>query len=540
VTTSTSSEQTATVWPLAFAGALLVWLAQPPFAWHWLAWGSLAPWSLLAIRQHRLGRRGWWWLWLAAATSWLVSLQGIRLANPAIYPAWFALAGYLGIYPVLAVGLSRVIHHGWKIPVWIAFPSVWAGLELIRGYVITGFSGMLLGHTQADVPIVTQIADIGGTYYVSFVVAMASAVLASFLNVLTSRGTTSHAVTKKFSKPTILGAAAFATVLIATLVYGQFRLSQADRLAQAEPLLEALLIQRDEPLEFVLDPGKEAAVFGRYVESTLQAAARWPKADLIVWPESMFNGGFPYRILKDKFMVPEGTLHPDEPRELTNDEFANLIRIQGSIFEQRADEIRTMIAMQAGVTDAPELLVGCAVYEYGEIPRSYGAALHIDRASKVAAWYAKIHLVMFGEYIPFGSYFPWLYEIGPLRQGATPGSAPVSMEIAGVQIAPNICFETVVEHSSPSSSKRTRPAINYQPNQRRLVSRNGDPYASSSRIAIGCDRQSASLIDDGEPGTDNVDRQQRSPNRNACLSNQSSPGRSTDSRLTHQRLCELW
>ena len=155
-------------------------------------------------------------------------------------------------------------------------------------------------------------------------------------------------------------------------------------------------------------------------------------------------------------MVPEGTLHPDEPRELTNDEFANLIRIQGSIFEQRADEIRTMIAMQAGVTDAPELLVGCAVYEYGEIPRSYGAALHIDRASKVAAWYAKIHLVMFGEYIPFGSYFPWLYEIGPLRQGATPGSAPVSMEIAGVQIAPNICFETVVEHETGNSLRLLR------------------------------------------------------------------------------------
>ena len=143
MTTSTSSEQTAKVWPLAFAGALLVWLAQPPFAWHWLAWGSLTAWSLLVARKQRLGRRGWWCLWLAAAASWLVSLQGIRLANPAIYPAWFALAGYLGIYPVLAVGLSRVIHHGWKVPVWIAFPSVWAGLELIPGYVITGFSGML-------------------------------------------------------------------------------------------------------------------------------------------------------------------------------------------------------------------------------------------------------------------------------------------------------------------------------------------------------------------------------------------------------------
>jgi apolipoprotein N-acyltransferase len=57
--------------------------------------------------------------------------------------------------------------------------------------------------------------------------------------------------------------------------------------------------------------------------------------------------------------------------------------------------------------------------------------------------YYKTHLVMFGEYIPFGELAPWLYSWTPLRPLAR-GREYKSFEIAGLTFAPNICFESTV------------------------------------------------------------------------------------------------
>src|SRR5690606_34055938 len=76
------------------------------------------------------------------------------------------------------VGLSRVAVHQWKLSVVWSAPMVWTGLELLRGHLLSGFSMGLLGHTQVDWPAMTQIADLGGAYAVSFVVMVVAACLA--------------------------------------------------------------------------------------------------------------------------------------------------------------------------------------------------------------------------------------------------------------------------------------------------------------------------------------------------------------------------
>ncbi len=55
-----------------------------------------------------------------------------------------------------------------------------------------------------------------------------------------------------------------------------------------------------------------------------------------------------------------------------------------------------------------------------------------------------MHPVMFGETIPLGETFPWLYRLTPLPAGLTPGRGPVAVEIEGRTIAPNICYETAL------------------------------------------------------------------------------------------------
>lgn len=354
----------------------------------------------------------------------MLTMQGVRLAHPALYPGWIVLGMYLGIYPMLFVALGRFMSRAWHVPVWLVVPVVWTGLEWIRSYAFTGFSAALLGHSQADQAILIQIADLGGTYLVSFLLAACAGWLTTAL-FLRSSG--------------VVSGVWWVGLLVLSLGYGAWRLQEGDQLSNQPPLLRALLIQRNEPLVFTLDPNREQEVFQHYLEATLQGVTQHRDADLIVWPESMYTGGVPWRILGPKWTVPDGI-------GMSESEFAAAIASQQNYFTARSSELMRLISSTAQLQQAPPMLVGSSVYRYGVRPQAFGAAIHLDNDGRVANWYGKMHLVMFGEYIPFGDRFPWLYTISPLAQGATPGDGPSRMLIAEVGVAPSICFETMVEH----------------------------------------------------------------------------------------------
>ena len=73
---------------------------------------------------------------------------------------------------------------------------------------------------------------------------------------------------------------------------------------------------------------------------------------------------------------------------------------------------------------SPELLVGCGVVAYGETTRAYSGLVHIGERGKVKDWYAKNHLVMFGEYIPIVQWIPVVRDWVPHRRS---DSRPVAL-----------------------------------------------------------------------------------------------------------------
>jgi apolipoprotein N-acyltransferase len=79
-------------------------------------------------------------------------------------------------------------------------------------------------------------------------------------------------------------------------------------------------------------------------------------------------------------------------------------------------------------------------------PLRYNTALLIGPEGRIEGRYHKTHLVMFGEYLPFGDTFPWLYRLTPMTVGLTPGERPEVFEVAGFRLAPSICFESTVPH----------------------------------------------------------------------------------------------
>jgi len=77
---------------------------------------------------------------------------------------------------------------------------------------------------------------------------------------------------------------------------------------------------------------------------------------------------------------------------------------------------------------------------------SYNSVGLIGESCEVVARYDKMHRVIVGEYLPFGEWFPWLYQLTPVGRGIAEGRSAVAMEVAGVRLSPSICFESTVPH----------------------------------------------------------------------------------------------
>ena len=121
--------------PLLFVAFPLTWSLSLA-AWLTLGWLRLIQ-QEKAVRKTTLSRH------LVYRLSALARRDaGVRLAHPILYLGWFALIGVSRrrFTPALFVGLTRVAVHRLKVPLMLAAPVIWVGLETIRSYFLTGFA----------------------------------------------------------------------------------------------------------------------------------------------------------------------------------------------------------------------------------------------------------------------------------------------------------------------------------------------------------------------------------------------------------------
>ena len=143
---------------LCLATGLLMWAAFPPFDLGFLAWVCLAPLGVLARLEHPT-RRMYWSAYLGGLMFWVPALQWMRLGHAYMYGAWAALALYMAVYFPVALWLTRVGVWRVRLPLCVALPIAWTGLELLRGFLMTGFAWYFLGHSQYRFTNLVQIAD---------------------------------------------------------------------------------------------------------------------------------------------------------------------------------------------------------------------------------------------------------------------------------------------------------------------------------------------------------------------------------------------
>lgn len=421
----------------AFLSAALLWLSQPPFAAWPLAALALVPWlKLIDVSgpsrdtsregaQHSSPSPPYLWLWLAGAVYWCVTLQGIRHAHPVMYLCWLTLSAYLAVYVPLFVFVSRqLVFKG--VPLWVAAPIAWVGGECLRNYLLTGISATMLGHTMADVPWMIQIADLFGSYGVSFVLVSINVALLALL----------HALTRQQSIRRAIPACVTAAVMLAgTLTYGAIRCAQPI----GPPMATFALVQRNEPVEYAQDLDRAVEIFQNYGDQSVQSLREADRpVDAVVWPESMFSGGAPWMIADPQASVPEW-LHMS-PTELQ----AN-VQDRRTLYLDRARYVQSTLAAVQGSRTLPHLIVGCGVVHYRDVPHVFSGVVHVSSDSQVADWYGKTHLVMFGEYVPIVPYIPVIRSLVPREMGLSVGRGAVQLMVGETAVVPNICIETAVE-----------------------------------------------------------------------------------------------
>lgn len=416
----------------ALASGLLLWLCYFPVAWGWLGWVALVP--LLSLVRSRA--RGWLIFlgaWLAGLVFFWASISWMRVADDRMYYTWAALSTYCSFYFPLAVFIIRRLDRRTPLPLVVTVPVTWTALELLRAHLMTGFPWYFLGHTQhAFLPLI-QIADLGGGYAVTFVVAAVNAclfeLLASRPAYCSLQGLESKPCAGR--KYLVFQSAAVVVLLAATLAYGLVRMGQAEFTAGPRvALLQSNLDQRirmeaSSPNEAERDRSKRRLIDG-YEEMQREAARSGPA--LIVWPETSHPEGWGDCTLEAGEIVAQR-------RKLTGGAEAGR--------KHYLDRENAVVFATARLAGTPvliglnsELVLGPKKY------LRYNSAVMIQDGAYVGR-YDKKHRVPFGEYVPLVDSFPWMKKFAPYDYdySVAIGEHFTRFPLAGSHFGVLICYE---------------------------------------------------------------------------------------------------
>jgi len=419
---------------VASCTSLLMWASFTPLDWGPLGWICLVPMLCLA-RIPRPTRAMYRSLYVAGLVFWLPTLQWMRLGDDMMYGAWIILSCYLASYFPVFIGLTRLAVHRLRVPLAVAVPVVWTGLELARAHLLTGFGWYNLSHSQYRWLEMIQISDITGAYGVSFVMALVSGCMAALLPESWVRTLRLAPHTSEIPAPTrpILQLTACLSVFILVLGYGFMRREQA----QFRPGPRVALIQGNFIASARPDYHDVPRIFARY--HTLTGAAIAQQPDLVVWPEGMF----PYPLLSKAEGVSTETLMANHP-QLAIDRLEKL----------KVPETLQQLSEKGGAA----FIVGLQTIDVdAKSYRFYNSAV-IAKSTGITDRYDKIHRVIFGEYIPLADWLPFLQSFTPYGGtfGIQAGTHASAFEFKSFRAVPVICYEDTVPHVVRNLMSSTR------------------------------------------------------------------------------------
>jgi apolipoprotein N-acyltransferase len=336
-------------------------------------------------------------LWYAGTCYWIYNTMheygglSVPLALLALFLFCLYLALYHGLFGLL---LSFAVDPGRdNRRALVAAPFLWVAVELARTRV-TGFPWNLLGTAQVDNISLSRITTWTGVYGVSFEIMLVNvAVAAAFL------------VPRKKRRTLLIASVAAAAVL------------QAGRLVEAPALPAdhaALLVQENisvqanwtrDAFERTLRELTDLSAKTVAANSSPAPDSKPSKVDFIVWPES------------------------PAPFFASDPLFRNPL-------SEMAQATHTWVVTGA-IGSTPAMQGGKSASQI------FNSAALVSPTGDWTARYDKVHLVPFGEYLPFPQLFAFAggltKEVGEFQSGAS--RAP--LDAGNTRLGVFICYESV-------------------------------------------------------------------------------------------------
>jgi apolipoprotein N-acyltransferase len=396
---------------MAGLSAVLQALSFPLAGWYILSWIALAP-LVIAILHARTAQtiqlnesqrlipaspaQGFvlgyacGTLWYIGTCYWVYDTmhQYGGLGAPIALFALLLFALYLGLYHGAFGLLLSILAR--KDPdhrlVLMSAPFVWVALELARAR-ITGFPWNLLGITQVDNIPLTRIAMVAGVYGLSFEIMLVNVALAAAF--LVHRG----------KRKTLLVASLAAAFILQAGRWMSLPPAAADR--------TAVLLQQNLPVA-------ETEAWTRdHLEKTLAEFA-WlslnptpppgQHSELIIWPES------------------PAPFYTGDP--LFRAAISNLAR-----------QAQAWVVVGAIATENPSATHPAS--------RVFNSASLVSPAAEWVGRYDKVHLVPFGEYVPFRSVFSFAGGLTQAVGDFTKGASRAPLQAGDKKLGLFICYESI-------------------------------------------------------------------------------------------------
>jgi apolipoprotein N-acyltransferase len=431
-------------WRLLAAGLLTAFLLDLPFplagplpVWRtWFAWIALEPLlvELLSLQPDFPGKGRRWllgwsflagWLtgalWFGANCYWVYDTMHLYggMDKPMALVSLVAFSLYLGFWFGLfglALALVRKATVGGKF-VWLAFaaiPFLWTAMEFALAR-IPQFPWDLLGYSQVDNALLTRLAPWAGVYGISFLLAAVNALFAAVLQPAKSaekrRGV--------YFSPSLYfgvlgGAIAFAGIL-----------GSAIHPPQLPTEATAVLVQPN--LNVDTDDVWVGPEWDRHIAQFQRLGTESCKSFLAGLPDS----GAP--VATPECVVPPQPVSlvvwPESPAP----------------FHDADARFRSAMASVAQV-DKASMIVGAigmdedrAAQQY----RIYNSAEVVEQDGQFAGRYDKIHLVPFGEYVPFRKLLFFVKQITQALTDMSTGTERKVFTVSGHHYGIFICYESV-------------------------------------------------------------------------------------------------
>ena len=327
---------------------------------------------------------------------------------------------YLGLYHALFGTLLAAfrIRFGRQAAL-LLVPFAWVAVELARAR-ITGLPWDLLGVAQVDSPVLTRLAPITGVYGISFIIAAINALWLVRIRVLERRYTRVAL--------TVAG-----VVIIVLYVLG-LRQIRGPQLTVIEA--HATLVQEN------LEVGAANTGPQPTTQQLLESFSYLSR-----YPSSHFLLGIPElsgtrSVFLFKQLPVEGTNAPATPSP------TDLIVWPESPapFEENDPQFRAALSNLARQANAPIIAGNIGTDRTTDNPRGYNlfnSASFVNPQGEFVGRYDKMHLVPFGEYVPFKAVFFFakslLYEAGNFDRG----QHRIVFNTNGHTYGTFICYESI-------------------------------------------------------------------------------------------------